>query len=170
MPFPSYRYLPGAYPHPVQDPQGHSYVAEHGPEPKVPAVDRERWRESEAYLFGCDLYNHRYWWEAHEAWEGPWRSCQRDPLQGHFLQALIQTSAQALKLRSGNREGVVALGERAAGHMGEVLERLEGERYLGLDVRAWYEDVRAYYEVRLGQAGKPEHEMARFPYLRLGDG
>ncbi|MFG0251608.1 MAG: hypothetical protein ACF8NJ_01890, partial [Phycisphaerales bacterium JB038] len=28
LPFPPYRYLPGAYPHPTLDPQGHSYEAE----------------------------------------------------------------------------------------------------------------------------------------------
>jgi hypothetical protein len=169
--FPPYAYLPGALPHPTQDPQGHSYDPAGAPEPKVPAVDPANWRASEAYLFGCDLYNYGYWWEAHEAWEGPWRSCRRDELQAHFLQALIQVSARALKLRSGNRQGVILLGERSDRHMQFVLDRLDDPMYLGLDVPAWYERVRAYYDERLArpnERGRIEHDLAAFPYLSPG--
>ncbi len=170
--FPLYAYLPGAYPHPTQDPQGHSYDPSGAPEPKVPAVDPARWRESEAYLFGCDLYNHGYWWEAHEAWEGPWRSCRRNSIQFHFLQGLIQISARALKLRGGNREGVIRLGERSARHMQFVLERLGNTVYLGVDVPAWYKHVQAYYRERLARPndqGRIEHDLVAFPHLVPGE-
>lgn len=163
--FPPYAYLPGAYPHPTQDEQGHSYDPSGEPEPKIPPVDPKRWRESAAYLLGCDLYNYGYWWEAHEAWEGPWRSCRRDPLQGHFLQALIQISARALKLRSGNRAGAILLGERSERHMRQVLRRLAEPVYLGIHVPAWYKRVCEYYEARLSLDGRVTHDMTRFPYL-----
>ena len=69
LPFPSYAFLPGRDPHPQRDPAGHSY-GEHGP--TAVHVDADDWRDNEPYLFGVDLYNHGFLWEAHEAWEGIW--------------------------------------------------------------------------------------------------
>ncbi len=59
---PSYAYLPGKNPHPVRDPAGHSYKVE----PPVPA---EASLDSDIFLWGLDLFNHGYYWEAHEAWK-----------------------------------------------------------------------------------------------------
>src|SRR4030095_3868699 len=70
-PFPPYRFVPGLNPHPVSHPQGHSYRGRAREEPP-PRFAPERWRENVDFLHGCDLYNHAYWWEAHEAWEGLW--------------------------------------------------------------------------------------------------
>ena len=50
------------------------------------------------FLYGVDLYNHGYLWEAHEAWEGLWHQAKRDALQAEFLQGLIQCAAAALKV------------------------------------------------------------------------
>ncbi len=33
---------------------------------------------SDAFLWGLDLFNHGYYWEAHEAWEGLWQVADRD--------------------------------------------------------------------------------------------
>jgi len=45
---------------------------------------------------GAALFARGEWWEAHEAWEGPWREASGDgrPLQDrHFIQALILLAA-----------------------------------------------------------------------------
>jgi Domain of unknown function (DUF309) len=60
---PPYAYLPGKKPHPVRDPTGHSYHVEPIP------VAAEASLGSDAFLWGLDLFNHGYYWEAHEAWE-----------------------------------------------------------------------------------------------------
>jgi hypothetical protein len=40
---------------------------------------------SDAFLWGLDLFNHGYYWEAHEAWEGLWQVADRDgPLRVLF--------------------------------------------------------------------------------------
>ena len=67
-PFPPYRHIPGVTPHPIRDPRGHSYGIEevHDVDPLPP----ELWQQNEDYLYGVDLYNFAYWWEAHEAWGG----------------------------------------------------------------------------------------------------
>ena len=70
--FPPYAYLPGKKPHPVRDPAGHSYHVEPIP------VAAEASLNSEAFLWGLDLFNHGYYWEAHEAWEGLWQGADRD--------------------------------------------------------------------------------------------
>ena len=92
-PFPPYRHIPGVTPHPIRDPRGHSYGVEevHDAEPLPP----EFWRQNEDYLYGVDLYNFAYWWEAHEAWEGLWH--QAEGTYRLFLQGLIQVSAAFIK-------------------------------------------------------------------------
>lgn len=60
-PFPPYAYVPGDAPHPTRDPGGHSYGAEFEiPEPPDP----EDWRACRDYLYGIDLFNHGFYWEA----------------------------------------------------------------------------------------------------------
>nr|WP_245472409.1 DUF309 domain-containing protein [Rhizobium jaguaris] len=62
--FPDYAYLPGRQPHPVRDPAGHSYHV--GPLPLAEIAPSD----SDSFAWGQDLFNHSYYWEAHEAWEG----------------------------------------------------------------------------------------------------
>lgn len=97
-PLPPYRYLPGQSPHPTRDPRGHSAgAADERPQP----LDPDAWRTSDDYLYGVDLLNHGYWWEAHEAFEGLWREAGRDTEIGGFLQGLIQIAGALLKSATG---------------------------------------------------------------------
>lgn len=93
IPFPPYRHIPGVTPHPIRDPLGHSYGLEE--EPIDNPLTPEMWKQNEDYLYGVDLYNFAYWWEAHEAWEGLWH--QAEDTYRLFLQGLIQVSASLIK-------------------------------------------------------------------------
>lgn len=93
QPFPPYRYVPGRSPHPTRDPQGHSFLLSVSPR----ALSPETWRTCEQYLYAIDLFNHGYWWEAHEALEPFWRAAGRDSEAGRFLQGVIQLAAALLK-------------------------------------------------------------------------
>src|SRR5215470_9912741 len=95
-PLPPYRYVPGLHPHPVRDPAGHSYQA-------APARTLIDW------LFGVDLFNAFYFWEAHEAWEGLWAAKPRDSAPARMLQGLIQIAAALLKIHLGSLAGAAAL-------------------------------------------------------------
>lgn len=139
--FPPYAFLPGRDPHPTRDPRGHSYTTE--AETPPPPVDPESWRESEAYLFGVDLYNHGYLWEAHEAWEGLWHVSKHDPVQADFLQGLIQCAAAALKVHMDQPRGMGRLAELGVGRLETVVQRA-GPEYMGLDVLDFCEAVRAF--------------------------
>ena len=139
-PFPRYAFLPGRDPHPTRDPRGHSHgTAEIRPEYLPP----ERWQENEPYLFGVDLYNHGFLWEAHEAWESLWHVSKHDPRQAAFLQGLIQCSAASLKIPMEQPGGLARLAEIGTGRLEEVAERC-GPRTMGLDVPAFVHAFRAF--------------------------
>jgi predicted metal-dependent hydrolase len=130
-PFPAYAYVPGRDPHPVRDPAGHSHGA---PEPEVQAPASEAWAGCADYLYGVDLFNHGYYWEAHEAWEGLWRAADDARVAG-LLHGLIKLSAAGVKARAGNPRGVA----RHAAAAADLFRPLAAEgraRLLGLDARA----------------------------------
>jgi hypothetical protein len=109
-PLPPYTYVPGKTPHPVSDPAGHSFGV--APE-RPPTPDPERWWECRAYLRGIDLFNHGFYWEAHEAWEGLWHACGRKGTTADFLKGLIHLAAAGVKVRQGVPKGVVSHAARA---------------------------------------------------------
>ena len=128
---PAYRYVPGVRPHPTRDRSGHSYRAT----PQLPQHapwDPEAWRTLDDWLYGVDLFNRFYFWEAHEAWEGLWAAVDRGSPPSVLLQGLIQITASLLKTHMGvfsaartlSREGLDKLERAAATH----------PRLLGLDL------------------------------------
>ena len=134
-PLPPYAYLPGRYPHPVRDPGGHSF----GCQPDRPeAPDPTRWRECGDYLYGIDLFNHGFYWEAHEAWEGLWHACGRRGVTANYVQALINFAAAGFKARWGNRRGMRANAQTAARLFASTARQLgpDSGRYMGLEVQA----------------------------------
>ena len=134
-PLPPYAYLPGRNPHPIRDPGGHSYCSE--PD-EAEAPDPTRWRECGDYLYGIDLFNHGFYWEAHEAWEGLWHACGRRGVTANYLQALINFAAAGFKARWGNVRGMKANAKTAAKLFESAARQLGPDtgRYMGLDVRA----------------------------------
>lgn len=107
---PPYSYVSGKFPHPTRDQQGHSYGAV---EPQVAIIRKEEWRECEAYLWGIDLFNHGYYWEAHETWEAVWHAAGRKGVITDFCKALIKFAAAGVKAREGRPEGVRRHAQRA---------------------------------------------------------
>ncbi len=126
-PLPPYSFVPGRFPHPVSDPAGHSFGA--NPDP-APPPDPERWAENGRYLFGIDLFNAGYYWEAHEAWESLWHACGRSGHTADFLKGLIKLAAAGVKVREGKPVGAAGHARAAADLFRQTGAR--GERYLGL--------------------------------------
>jgi predicted metal-dependent hydrolase len=129
-PFPSYRYLPfqadAALPHPRNDPSGHSFDQEEVFLPEFAPAD---WRTCETFLYGIDLFNHGYWWEAHEAFETVWHAAGRSSLCGKFIQGLIQLSGAQLKRFVAEPRGAQSLTRAGI----EKLSLAEGS-FLGIEV------------------------------------
>lgn len=142
-PLPPYRHRPGRTPHPRLDPRGHSHGLPEAPQrPVAPGA----WRESEAYLFGIDLFNAGYFWECHEALEGPWRAAGRGSVQGRFLQGLILLAASELQREAGLPGAARRLGARALARLEEL-----PTPYMGVDVAALVAALRE----RASDAGPP---------------
>jgi predicted metal-dependent hydrolase len=131
--FPPYRYLPfqagSTLPHPRTDPNGHSYSDE---EDYLPNFSPDDWRTCEPYLYGIDLFNHSYWWEAHESLETVWLAAgQKSTLCGKFVQGLIQLAGAQLKRFIDEPRGALSLTNSAI----EKLSLVEGV-YLGVEAGA----------------------------------
>jgi uncharacterized protein len=133
QPFPPYAYVPGHTPHPTRDPGGHSYGAEFE---ILEPPDPEDWRTCRDYLYGIDLFNHGFYWEAHEAWEGLWVACGRRGPTATYLQALISLAAAGLKARSGSARGMRANAGKAVRLFESVANNIGSQetRYMGLDL------------------------------------
>ncbi len=103
--FPDRAFVPGSMPHPRRQPEtpGTEPLSEATDDSGAAPFPRER-----ALRRGLDLFNHGYFWEAHEAWEEPWQGMARDSGQALHLQALIRLAAAALKLVMDEPRGVAA--------------------------------------------------------------
>jgi len=67
------------------------------PRPLALRFEPASWWTCGDFLHGIDLWNRRFFWEAHEAWEEPWRAAGRDTPVGRVLQGLILLAACAVK-------------------------------------------------------------------------
>jgi predicted metal-dependent hydrolase len=121
FPLPPYRHVPGRTRHPVSDPGGHAFV---GVSFTEPPIDLDRWADSAAYCYAIDLFNHGFYWEAHEVWEGLWRDLGRVGLGADFLKGLIKLAAALVKAREGRREGV----RRHARRAGQLFAAVRADR------------------------------------------
>lgn len=106
------------------------------------ALAPELWRANTTWLFGVDLYNHGFAWEAHEAWETLWLRA-RDPRQRSFVRALVQCAASALKRALGEPSGSQRLAERACLALEGLATELP-QRYMGLEHAAFCADFRTF--------------------------
>jgi uncharacterized protein len=113
-------------------------------EPPARPLSGDGGRENEDFLFGIDLFNAGYFWEAHTHWERLWTVEDASPEIRRFLQAIIQTAAACLKARLGQRAGARKLLDRAR------LESFEG-RVLGIDAQALAREARRFVE----EGGEP---------------
>lgn len=135
-PFPAYRYVPGKAPHPTRDPEGHSW---NKPMEQLDSFDVSQWQSCEEYLYGIDLFNHSYWWEAHEALEAVWVTAGRTTETGLFIQGLIQIAVAHLK----NFQGFTDVTLRMAQDGLDKMKWIKGY-YLGIDVDKFRKDVETF--------------------------
>lgn len=158
---PPYRYVPdGAHPHPVTSSEGHfhgrAFIA---PDPTTHLA----WMVNPLWLYGVDLYNQRYFWEAHEVWEPLWRALDKAEPPGMFVQALMQVSAAMLKVHIGNLDGVLALWGKAEVRLGQV-SKVSDELW-GLSPQRTYKSFARYFAPAVKKGRVPKLDDA--PLLKL---
>jgi hypothetical protein len=160
---PPYAYLPhrdprDRHPHPERDPGGHVRDGAAGPEVAGPP-DPLAWRETPAFLWGVDLFNAGYYWEAHEAWEDLWRAAESDEAAA-LLHGLIKLAAAGVKAGVGNPRGT-ARHAAAAAQLFAPLAAQGHDRLFGLDPRTLKRAADAW-------ADRAEERLAAAPTLRPG--
>ncbi len=160
-PFPAYRYVPGVLPHPTRDSEGHSYQPEPRPN-RHPPWQPEEWRQLDDWLFGVDLFNAAYFWEAHESWEGLWAAHDRASVPALFLQGLIQIAAALLKTHLQSPGGVRVLSAEGLAK----LRRVAADRstMMGIDLTRTIADLDSYFAPALRDSLP---DLAAAPTLRL---
>ena len=112
-------------------------------EPVATPEGKPAWQRHPAFLWGLDLYNHGYPWEAHEVWETLWRQAPHGSAVRDLLQALIQCAAAAVHAVAGRAAGQRRLAERALARLGAVHAAV-GPRCLGIDVADLAQGMRAF--------------------------
>jgi len=157
-PFPHYAYVPGRFPHPKRSPKGHSFGVLPG---RVGPLDPNRWDECRPYLYGLDLFNYGYYWEAHEVWEVLWHGCGREGLAADFIKGLIKLAAAGVKAREGKPEGMKRHALRARGLFEGTILRLGPEypRYMGLSLSQLINFATEVSNLREVARGKPERPV-----------
>lgn len=129
MRLPPYAYVPGHRPHPTRHPAGHSYGRPHA---EATALDPAAWWTCTPYVEGLVLFDHGYYWEAHEAWEGPWVASGRRGAVAELLRGLIALAAAGVKIRQGRGQAAARLGLRAQQRFERALQLCGAPQLAGL--------------------------------------
>jgi hypothetical protein len=159
-PFPPYAYRPGRHPHPIRSPAGHMFGKERPPS----SFDPARWRESKEYLYGIDLFNAQYFWEAHEAWEGLWHALGRRGPLAAVLEGLIQIAAAHIKAEEGRMTGVTILSQKAFGRFESSMTELGGGScVMGVDLLDFRERSARWFDAYI-HVGREPIDVA-FPFV-----
>lgn len=140
---PKYRHLPFRNLHPFLDRGGHSYGEKlTSPESFSP----ENWADSKDYRYCIDLFNHGFWWEAHERLKYLSMAAGRETETGQFIQGLIQVAAALLKHFMDEEGGAQTLAQLGI----ENLNKKEGT-YLGIEVKTLIQQVEECLESKDGR-------------------
>ncbi|MER8480813.1 MULTISPECIES: DUF309 domain-containing protein [unclassified Mesorhizobium] len=69
---------------------------------------------SNGFRWGIDLFNHGYYWEAHEAWEPLWHAAKQSTQHRLLFKGLILLAAAGVKIREGKPVAAARHAARAA--------------------------------------------------------
>ena len=134
IPFPAYRYVPGVNPHPFRHIGGHSREGIKHYDPIEP------WWKDTGWLYGMDLFDMRYYWEAHEVWEWQWKKIA-NPHERVLLQGLIKSAASILKVHMGQPRPAELLWTSA-----KQLFLSAQKHTRGLNVEASIDNIEAFHK------------------------
>jgi uncharacterized protein len=116
----------------------------------------------ELLALGVALYNARYFFEAHEAWEAVWLDAPRELRS--FYQGLIQITAAFVHVTRNEYPGSVRL-------LAEGIDKLRRYQssFMGLDLAAMIEGAAAARDrlVELGEKRLAEFDRALIPFHEI---
>lgn len=145
-PLPAYRHLPFTSAHPFLDEGGHWYGEKLSPSD---SFSTESWQNCNEYLYSIDLFNHGFWWEAHERLKYVSIGAGRESETGQFVQGLIQIAAALLKHFMQEETGAATLAELGSKNLQGV-----ANTYLGINVENLIAQLQDCLETK--DAGYPQ--------------
>ncbi len=119
----------------------------------------------ESFLYGMDLYNHAYWWEAHEAWELVWSRQTPQSLDRLAMAILIAAANLNLKIALQKRKAASRLAAQIVFEY-EEWRRRAGDQIFGVEMSPWFERYQAYVEATLSQS-LLVHNPGKFSSLKI---
>jgi len=131
---PSHAHVPGSGSTPDLVPLEHA-------KDLTPAVTQAvEWQENVPYLYGHDLLQAGYYWEAHEVWEAVWLATPANGPERLLLQALIQNANARLKSGMQRENAAARLHTQVEELRIDLVARLGGqiETYMGVDIGSRY--------------------------------
>ena len=128
-PLPPYSYVPGVNEHPISSPNGHGVVFR---ETTFISLSDESWCECQPYLYGLDLFDAGFYWEAHETWEHAWIDVGRRGMTADFLKGLIKLCAAGVKFRERKSTGVERHLARCRELLGGIRQQWEKATFCGV--------------------------------------
>lgn len=98
------------------------------------------WQDNAAYLYGHDLLDAGYFWEAHEVWEVVWLNCPPNSAEKVLLQMLVQRANAELKLNMGRSNASRRLAGQVNALRADLAGRLEAgqHNFMGVDIQTEY--------------------------------
>ncbi len=161
-PLPPYSFVPGQSIHPRR-PGGHAHDEPLSPPARLDAAAP---RACRPFLRGLDLFNHGYYWEAHEEWEGLWRAAE-DPADKALLQALIRLAAAGVKVRQGLFVNVRSHGQAALRLLFVVQAQAASGHHAGLALAPLASFAAEVAELKERAASPAAVQIVFAPVLRL---
>ena len=113
--------------------------------------------EENDFLYGVDLFNAAYWWEAHVYFERLWAETSSAD-DREFLQGLIQLAAALVRRRAGSAAGDAKLTAKALEKLRHTRERL-GAACMGVRL----DPLIASIEVVVDECGSIVIELEHLP-------
>ena len=141
VPLPAYRYVPGLNPHPFRHEGGHMYV-DGSPPPTPPWTPTKNWHTDPTALYAADLFDNRYYWEAHEAWDCMWHGALANSTDHKVLQSLIQVAASILQHHMGSANGHRSLLNRSVSRLRDASIHC----HHGIDMDHLFEQTHEFFD------------------------
>lgn len=82
--------------------------------------------QSAEFLWGVDLFNRGFYWEAHEAWESLWVHARPKSESHYGLQGLIQVAAAMLKAKTEDWDAFGRISARAVEKISKAVALSDG--------------------------------------------
>jgi hypothetical protein len=109
-----------------------------------PKTEEKNWKTNIPWLYGIQLFNGAYYWEAHEVWETVWMNAPPNSHEKQFVQGIIHLANGLLKIKMKRPKAATKLFVRARSDLDQAnMRRKEHKnlRYMGLSLAEIDRDI-----------------------------